>query len=231
VKNRIVIAVALMAGATAQGFAGQKPNLGAKPPRHAVVLFSGTDASQWHQKDSTDPAKWDIVDGCLVVKPGTGDIVSNRQFGDYRLHLEFWLPLLADKTSQERANSGVFNHGVYEIQVLDSYQNPTYKTGGCGAIYGQKDPDQNAIIPPEQWNSYDITFRAPRFDKDGKETEFPRITVIHNGIKIHDNVEIKVASTITGQPGPQPAMGPIELQDHGAHIKYRNIWVVPLTLK
>lgn len=200
----------------------------AKAPRGAVILFNGKDAALWHQNGSNDACKWDIVDGCLVVRPGTGDIATTQEFGDYRLHVEFWLPLLADKTSQERANSGVFQQGRYEIQVLDSYHNPTYKTGGCGAIYGQKDPDKDAIIPPEHWNTYDVMFRAPRFDASGKETEFPRVTVFHNGIKIHDNVEIKVASTSTGKVGVQPATGPIELQDHGAKIRFRNIWIVPL---
>ena len=157
-----------------------------------------------------------------------GDIVSNQEYGDYKLHLEFWLPLLADKTSQSRANSGVYNHGRYEIQVLDSYNNPTYKFGGCGALYSQKDPDKNAIIPPENWNSYDMTFRAPRFDTAGKVVEFPRITVFHNGLKIHDNVEIKVSSTASGMAGDQPAKGPIMLQDHGAPVRYRNVWIVPL---
>ena len=227
-KNRILLAVALVAVVPALGLAHQKPNLGAKPPRGAIVLFDGKDASLWRQAGSTDPCKWDIEDGSLIVKPGTGDIVTSQEFGDYRLHLEFRLPLLADQTSQGRANSGVYNQGRYEVQVLDSYNNPTYKFGGCGAIYGQKDPDRNAIIPPEQWNSYDITFRAPRFDKDGKQTAFPRITVFHNGIKIHDNVEIKVANTATGQTGVQPATGPLELQDHGCAIRYRNIWIVPL---
>ena len=203
----------------------------ARPPRNAIVLFSGKDASLWHQSSSTDECKWDIVDGCLVVKPGAGDISTKREFGDYKLHVEFWLPLMANETSQGRANSGVYNQGRYEIQVLDSYHNPTYKFGGCGAIYSQKDPDKDAIKPPEQWNTYDITFRAPRFDKSGKETEFPRITVFHNGIKIHNNVEIKVESTATGKVGTQPATGPIELQDHGAAIRYRNIWIVPLNEK
>ena len=200
----------------------------AKPPRGAIVLFDGKDASKWHQNGSNDACKWDITDGCLVVKPGVSDLVTNDVFGDYKLHVEFWLPLMANETSQGRANSGVYNHGRYEIQVLDSYKNPTYKTGGCGSLYSQKDPDQDAIKPPEQWNTYDITLRAPRFDKDGKQTEFPRITVFHNGIKIHDNVEIKVESTATGKAGVQPATGPIQLQNHGCPIRFRNIWIVPM---
>ena len=209
----------------------QRPTLMARPPRGAIVLFNGKDASLWRQAGSNDDCKWDIADGCLVVKPGTGDISTKQEFGDYRLHVEFWLPLMANQTSQGRANSGVFNHGRYEIQVLDSYNNPTYKFGGCGAIYSQKDPDRDGIKPPETWNTYDITFRAPRFDKDGKETEYPRITVFHNGIKIHDNVEIKVESTSTAKAGIQPATGPISLQDHGAAVKYRNVWIVPLKQK
>lgn len=200
----------------------------AKPPRGAIILFDGKDASMWHQNGSDEACKWDIADGCLIVKPGTGDIATKQDFGDYKLHVEFWLPLLANKWSQERANSGVYNQGRYEIQVLDSFHNPTYKAGGCGAIYSQKDPDADAIKPPEQWNTYDIIFRAPRFDKAGKEIEFPRITVFHNGIRIHNNVEIKVESTATGKTGTQPPTGPIDLQDHGAPIRYRNIWIVPM---
>lgn len=153
--------------------------------------------------------------------------MTKRQFGDYRLHVEFWLPLMPNETSQGRANSGVYNHGRYEVQVLDSYNNPTYAMGGCGAIYGQEDPIANAIIPPENWNSYDITFRAPRYDAAGNMTEKPRITVFHNGIKIHDNFELKGA-TAGGLDATQPKTGPIMLQDHGAAVRYRNIWIVPL---
>ncbi len=209
-----------------------KPTVGLKPPRHAVVLFDGKDSSHWYPRNApNDPCKWEIKDGCLVVVPGTGDTVSKETFGDYRLHVEFWLPLLAGKTSQERANSGVYQHGRYEIQVLDSYNNPTYKFGGCGAIYGQKDPDVNAIIPPENWNTYDVTFRAPRIDAAGNILEKPRITVIHNGLKIHDNAEIQETATTSGIDGKVPATGPIMLQDHGAAVRYRNVWVQPLKLK
>ena|SRR5579862_9249085 len=220
--------VALLALIPTAPLGQQKPTLGQKPPRGAVVLFDGNDTSQWCERGSKEDCKWDVVDGCLVVKAGQPDLMTRREFGDYRLHLEFWLPLMADQTSQGRANSGVYNHGRYEIQVLDSYKNPTYQFGGCGAIYGQKDPDKNAILPPEQWNSYDITFRAPRFDDAGKLIEKPRITVIHNGIKIHDNVEINGDGTGGGLGGPQPKVGPIMLQNHGDPIKFRNIWIVPL---
>ena len=122
----------------------------AKPPRGAVILFGGKDASMWHQRGSHDDCKWLITDGDLVCKPGPGDIVTKQDFGDYRLHVEFWLPLLPKESGQGKGNSGVYQQGRYEIQVLDSYNNPTYKAGGCGAIYSFKDPDKNAIIPPER---------------------------------------------------------------------------------
>jgi hypothetical protein len=227
VKTRDVLALALLAPALA-AVAHQKPTLMAKPPKGAVILFDGKDASIWHQRGSNDACKWDIVDGCLVGKPGTGDIVTKRDFGDYRLHVEFWLPLMANESDQGRANSGVYQQGRYEIQVLDSYNNPTYKLGGCGAIYGIKDPDRNAIIPPEQWNTYDITFRAARFDKAGKQTANPRITVIHNGIEIHHDVELTEPATGGALDGLPPGRGPIILQDHGAPVRFRNIWIVPL---
>ena len=227
-KISSALAFSLLALTPVIGLAHQRSTLLAKPPKGAIVLFDGKDTSLWKQAGSTDAAKWDIVDGNLVVKPGVGDIATKQEFGDYKLHIEFWLPLLADKEGQERANSGVYNQGRYEIQVLDSYKNPTYKAGGCGSLYSQKDPDADAIKPPEQWNTYDITFRAPRFDAAGKEVAYPQITVYHNGIKIHDKVEIKVQSTATGTVGIQPATGPIELQDHGTAIKYRNIWIVPI---
>jgi 3-keto-disaccharide hydrolase len=206
----------------------QKSTLGAKPPKGAIVLFNGKDTSKWVSRGDKSPCQWNVVDGYLEVKPGAPDIMTKQDFGDYKLHVEFWLPLMADKTSQGRANSGVYNQGRYEIQVLDSYNNPTYEFGGCGAIYSQKDPDKDAIKPPEQWNTYDITFRAARLDKEGNVTEKPRITVFHNGIKIHDNVEIEGTATTSAITGPQPKVGPILLQDHGCPVRFRNIWIVPM---
>ena len=166
----------------------------------------------------------------MEVTAGTADIITKQEFGDFRLHVEFWLPA-SEESGQGRSNSGVYSHGRYEIQVLDSFKNPTYPFGGCGAIYEQKDPDQNAILPPETWNTYDITFRAPRFNKEGKVIEKPRITVLHNGLRIHNNVEIEKTSTRSGQDGPQPKVGPILLQNHGNPVRYRNIWILPLNIQ
>src|SRR5476649_125912 len=156
------VALALLILAVSPALAAAQSAKLVKPPKGAIVLFDGKDTSMWCERGSKDACQWDVIDGCLVVKGGAPDLMTKREFGDYRLHLEFWLPLMADQTSQGRANSGVYNHGRYEVQILDSFHNPTYAFGGCGAIYEQKDPDKDAILPPETWNSYDITFRAPR---------------------------------------------------------------------
>ena len=198
------------------------------PPKNAIVLFDGKDTSAWQEMGSKNPIRWEIKDGTMTVTQGSEDIRTKQEFGDYKLHVEFWLPLMADAKSQGRANSGVYNQGLYEVQILDSYNNPTYKYGGCGALYAQKDPDKDAIKPPETWNTYDIDFRAPRFDAEGKMTERPRISVLHNGIKIHDNVEIINAVADAAKNGPIPKVGPIKLQNHGNPVRFRNIWIVPI---
>jgi len=207
----------------------QHSTLLAPAPKNAVVLFDGKDTSAWVQGDSS-PCKWNIVDGVLEVNTESDSIHTKQEFGDYHLHLEFWLPKMLDKTSQGRANSGCYQHGRYEVQILDSYENPTYKFGGVGAIYAQKDPDKNAVQPPETWNTYDIDFKAPRFDKDGKLTAQPIITVFHNGIRIHNKVAIKNQysdEAMKGQPADKLKTGPILLQNHGCKIRFRNIWIQP----
>lgn len=208
------------------GFLQAKPEY-TPPPKGAIVLFDGKDASAWTHRGIGGECQWRIVDGTLEVTPGKPDVVTKQHFGDYKLHVEFWLPLLPDKKDQGRANSGVNNHGRYEIQILDSYENPTYNFGGCGAIYGQKDPDALAIIPPQRWNSYDIDFRAPRFDASGKLSEAPRVTVRHNGVVIHRDVTIRGNATTSGLEGSATARGPILLQNHGDPVRFRNIWIVP----
>lgn len=196
-----------------RGFGGAKEGEEEKPvppPQGAIVLFDGKDLNQW-----TNP-KWRLVEGAMEVRGGSNR--TKREFGDFHLHLEFWLPLMANRRGQGRANSGVYLHGLYEIQVLDSYHNPTYPTGQCAAIYGQKPPDKNVAKPPEHWQTFDIYFRAPRLGSEGKVKEKARVTVFWNGVKVHDNVEIKQSRPRT--------KGPILLQDHGCPIRYRNIWIV-----
>jgi hypothetical protein len=200
-----------------------------KPPKGAMVLFDGKDGSQWVHRGSGKPFEWTLVEGAMEVKPGTGDIQTKQEFGDFQLHVEFMVPLMPEAQGQARGNSGVYMHGRYEIQVLDSY-GLTPETGDCGALYGQAPPRVNATLPPKEWQTYDITFRAPRFDAAGNVTEKPRITVLHNGIKIHDDVEIQQCPTAAGLPGPAVKTGPILLQDHGNAVRYRNIWLKPLNL-
>ncbi len=192
------------------------------------MLFGGKDTSAWIHRRSGEPCKWEVSDGALVVVAGTADIVTKQEFGDYRLHLEFWLPLEADRKDQARANSGIYNQGRFEIQILDSWENPTYAFGGCGALYGQKDPDRDAIKPPEQWNAYDILFQAARLDADGNLLAKPRISVWHNGIRIHRDVEIERPFTAAGIEGKWRDRGPILLQNHGSAVRFRNVWIVPL---
>ncbi|MEZ0324716.1 MAG: DUF1080 domain-containing protein [Fimbriimonas sp.] len=195
-------------------------------PKGAIVLFDGRDTSAWVQRDDKSPCKWDVIDGALVVKNGTSDIMTKQEFGDYRLHLEFWLPNLPDRKDQAKANSGVYNQGRYEIQILDSFNNPTYKFGGVGSIYAQKDPDQNAVKPPENWNIYDIVLRSARVDAKGDLVSKPRISVWHNGLRIHRDVEINTPMTAAGIEGKWVTKGPIMLQNHGAPVRFRNIWIV-----
>lgn len=193
-------------------------------PSDAVVLFDGRDLSQWVKTDGGEPAPWRVENGYMEVRGG--NIRTRQAFGDCQLHVEFWLPLMADATGQARANSGVYLQGRYEVQVLDSYG---LKSGGddCGAIYGVAAPTVNACRPPRQWQSYDIIFRAPKFDDKGEMTDKARMTVLHNGVLIHENVELS-AITTASTPGDPKAPGPVMLQDHGNAVRYRNIWIRPL---
>ncbi|MGC8667876.1 MAG: 3-keto-disaccharide hydrolase [Chthonomonadales bacterium] len=195
------------------------------PPKGAKVLFNGKDASLWQHLDGR-PVQWTVSHGVLEVKPGTGNIVTKERFRDFQLHLEFREPLMPDAHDQARGNSGLYLQGRYEIQILDSYHNPTYKYGGCGAIYGIKDPDKDVCKPPLQWQTYDVFFRAARFNPDGSVKELPRVTVYWNGVKIHDAVEIPHGTT-AGLGNELVAEGPIMLQDHGCPVQFRNIWIVP----
>lgn len=198
-----------------------------QPPADAVVLFDGTDTSEWVQRTSGEPCRWQIIGGAMEVVPGTGDIVTKRRFRDFELHLEFWLPLMADKTGQARANSGLYLQGLYEIQILDSYNNETYPLGVCAALYNQVAPSQNAALPPEQWQTYHVFFRAPKFDADGNRVQDGAVTVIWNGVKVHDETPITVPTGGHLDHSPSEP-GPIMLQDHGNKIRFRNIWIRPL---
>ncbi|HWG42374.1 MAG TPA: DUF1080 domain-containing protein [Gemmataceae bacterium] len=207
----------------------KKDETSKKPPKGAIVLFDGKDLSGWVRQDGK-PAEWKVQDGSMEIKGG--NILTKQKFGsDFHLHVEFWLPLMAKAKGQGRANSGVFLQGRYEIQVLDSYMNDTYANGSVGALYGIITPDKEAqkkaIKPPEQWNTYDITFHAPRVDDKGKVTEKGRLTVVLNGVAIIDDGKFdKVTGGAINNKIGEP--GPLLLQDHGCKVRYRNIWFQPL---
>jgi Domain of Unknown Function (DUF1080) len=195
-----------------------------RPPSDAVVLFDGKDLSKWSQKDGS-PAKWKVGDGYFEVVPKSGYIYTRQPFGDCQLHVEFVEPSPAKGEGQDRGNSGVILMGLYEIQVLDSYQNRTYADGQAAAVYGQYPPLVNASRPPGQWQTYDIVFHAPRFGSDGKLVRAARVTVLHNGVLAQDNVEIH-GPTATDKPyEAHPEKLPLALQDHNHPVRYRNIWL------
>jgi 3-keto-disaccharide hydrolase len=202
------------------------PDSPGKAPSDAVVLFDGKDLSQWLDKNGV-AAKWKVENGYMEVVPKTGYIHTKNSFGDCQLHVEFAEPVPAKGESQDRGNSGVFLMGVYEIQVLDSYENKTYADGQAAAVYGQYPPLVNASRPPGQWQTYDIVFHGPRFDQSGKLLRPARMTVFHNGVLVQDNVELSGPTEHGERPPyqPGPDKDPLALQDHGEPVRYRNIWI------
>jgi hypothetical protein len=197
-----------------------------QPPSDAVVLFGGKDLSDWLGVDD-QPAKWKVADGYMEVVAKTGNIHTRQPFRDCQLHVEFSEPVPPVGDSQERGNSGVFLMGLYEIQVLDSYQNKTYADGEASAVYGQFPPQVNASRPPGRWQTYDIVFHAPRFDQAGKVLRPARVTVLHNGVLVQDNVKLSGPTAHHDRPAYKatPDKLPLSLQDHGNPVRFRNIWI------
>jgi len=210
------------------GIPWKKPEIiapGAKPgdpPSDAIILFNGTDMSEWDKE-------WKIENGELVCVPGRGDIRTKKTFGSIQLHLEFATPSVVSGRSQGRGNSGVF-FGPYEVQILDSYDNETYYDGQCASIYKQTPPIVNACRPPGEWQTYDIIFNRPELKIEDGVTHVIRpgyITVIHNGVLVVNRHELW-GSTFFHRPSvyeAHPPTLPIRLQDHGNDIRFRNIWV------
>jgi len=197
-----------------------------RPPTGALVLLGASgDLSAWEHADKPGATvQWKFRDGALEIEPGTGNLVTKRAFGDFQLHVEFNVDD-SGKPGQANGNSGVYLQRRYEIQILNSCgQEPADNI--CGAIYKVKAGDFNMALPAGQWQTYDITFRAARWDAAGNKTGNARVTVYHNGTRIHDDVEIPGP---TGAGAPEaPTDGPLLLQDHGHRVRFRNIWILPL---
>jgi|SRR5690554_2177286 len=197
-------------------------------PADAVVLFGGKDLSKWESaNDGGGAAQWKVADGVLTVKPGAGDIRTKADFCDVQLHIEWQSP--ADMTGEEgqgRGNSGVFFQERYEVQILDSHGGETYPNGQAAAIYKQHIPLANATKSNVEWNSYDIIYKAPRFDSQG-ELETPAyMTVLHNGVLVQNHAELAGPTSWIGYPSYEAhGCDSLRLQDHGNEVKFRNIWV------
>jgi len=195
-------------------------------PGDAIVLFNGKDFSEWSGVRKPEVA-WSLEDGAMVVKGGTGNIRTKRGFGDCQIHIEFRTPARVEGSGQGRGNSGIFIMGRYELQVLDNYSNTTYVNGQAASMYKQLPPLVNACKGPGEWQTYDIIFTAPRFYEDGRLQSQARITVIHNGVLVQNNMSLWGSTEYIGSPvyKKHSDREPIELQDHGNPVAFRNIWV------
>jgi len=203
-----------------------------QPPSDAVVLFDGKDTAEWSYRDGR-AAQWPVVDGALVSKSGTGNLYTKRKFGSAQIHVEFAVPSMPNAHGQARANSGVYLQGRYEIQILDSFNNPTYANGSAGSLYGQYAPLVNVSRPPKQWQTYDIVFHAPVCGADRKVATPGTVTVLYNGVLVQDGVTIRGRTTSSDDTDPCED-GPLMLQDHyhpdvkETFMQFRNIWIRPL---
>lgn len=198
-----------------------------KAPSDAIVLFDGKSLSQWRKVKEDKPVEWTLGKNEMIVKPGSGDIQTLKSFGSVQLHIEWLAPVDEGKESQQYSNSGVFFMGMYEVQVLNSYKNKTYSNGQAGSVYKQHIPLVNASKPPGTWQKYDIIFTAPEFESSGDLKSPAYLTVIHNGVLVQNNVELKGPTVYIGHPKyvAHPSKLPIKLQDHGNLVRFRNIWV------
>jgi 3-keto-disaccharide hydrolase len=195
-------------------------------PSDAVVLFDGKNTDAWEGVDGKS-ARWKVEDGDMVIAPGTGNLRTRQAFGDCQLHVELMEPNPPRGNDQGRGNSGIIIEGLYEVQVLDSYHNTTYADGSAGALYAQYPPLVNASRQPGVWQTYDIIFRRPRFDATGHLLSPARFTVFMNGILVQDDTQPTGPTAFHDRPPymPVPEKLPLELQDHGQAVRFRNIWI------
>ena len=206
-------------------------------PSDAIILFNGKNLDAWKStKDTNAAAGWTVSKGAFTVNKGTGNIQTKQLFTDYQLHIEWRIPKDITGSGQSRGNSGVFLASTgtgdegYEIQVLDCYNNTTYVNGQTGSIYKQHIPLANACKKPGEWQTYDIIWTAPRFNEDGTVKAPARVTAMHNGVLLQNNVEVKGITVYRGAPAYSKKHGAaaIKLQDHGdpsEPISFKNIWV------
>ena len=209
---------------------------GAPPPSDAVVLFNGTDLSKWESPSGGDPT-WKVEDGYMEVTGHEG-IRTRERWPDFQLHVEWASPNPPTGTDQGRGNSGILINDMYEVQVLDSYQARTYADGQAAAVYGQSPPLVNACKPPGEWQTYDIIFESPRWDGRGELMKKACVTVLHNGVVVQNHYQLLGCTdginsvvpwkSLSKYPPPHPPEVFIELQEHGAPVHYRNIWIRPL---
>lgn len=199
----------------------------ADAPSDAIVLFDGTTQLKEWENEKGLPAQWILKEGVMTVAKGKGAIQTKQSFGDCQLHIEWRSPAVVKGEGQGRGNSGIFLMGIYELQVLDSYKNRTYSNGQAGSIYKQTPPLVNATRQPGEWQTYDIVFTAPRFNKDGFVKTPARITVFNNGVLIQNNTTVWGATQYIGIPKNKihDEKAPLVLQDHGDEVSFKNIWI------
>jgi len=197
------------------------------PPSDAIVLFDGSNLNNFVGIKEGGSAPWKVENGTFTVVPGTGDIKTKESFGDVQIHIEWSAPDEVKGKSQGRGNSGLIIMGKYEVQILDSYENRTYSNGQAASIYKQHPPLVNAMRSPREWNTYDVVFTAPRFNKDGMVISPAKATVFHNGVIVQNAVELKGPTEYIGIPNYREHEEelPFHLQDHGDLVSFRNIWV------
>jgi hypothetical protein len=197
------------------------------PPSDAIVLFDGRDLSHWvsmTKKGEIGESKWKVENGYMEVLRDSGSLVSKETFGSAQIHVEWATPAEVKESGQRRGNSGVFLMRRWEIQILDSWENPTYPKGEAAAIYGQAQPLVNASRKSGQWQIYDIIFEAPVYDGP-RLISPPYATVLHNGILVQNHVALEGGRDRSGSAEPNLVEGPLMLQDHPGPVRFRNVWV------
>jgi Domain of Unknown Function (DUF1080) len=204
------------------------PAVANQPPSDAVVLFEGKNFSNWQAEKDGAPTKWKLEkDGSMYAVKDAGNIQTKQAFGSCQLHVEWRTPAKVEGEGQGRGNGGIFLMGLYELQVLDSYENTTYPNGQAGSIYKQHIPLVNACLKPGEWQAYDIIFTAPKFKSDGSLESPARFTVLQNGVLIQNNVDVKGPTVYIGLPkyAAHSEKKPLVIQDHNNTTSYRNIWI------